>query len=347
MRRRKSPESEATARKGVEFAQWRDLSGKLQAAALTRAKSGEPRIKVLASKWTAEYRDGEGVVREVATGCRDKQAAMAVLDELKTQADKVAELTRLLDAARQRPLTEAMTVRTGPNEGLPVAKVAEHRVPKLQRLGRERALIYKTLVLTGLRANELRTLECRDLSFGDVPFVSLRHSNEKSRKGSTVPLRSDLAADLREWIKGREPGDKVFVVPAGILRILDRDLKAAGIDTLVAPKTGSQGKSGSIADHSAEAKAADPETTKPRKTLGFTGFSGSRDDKIRTCDLCTPRGAFRPSENAVFARKNPSRVAFSAYRRATPIATIGVHCGIGLIESTTIEGFRGSRLVIG
>ena len=80
-----------------------------------------------------------------------------------------------------------MTLRTGPNKGEPLAKVAEHRKPALALLGRERAMIYKTLVLTGLRADELRTLECRDLSFGDVPFVKLRHSNEKSRKGSTVP----------------------------------------------------------------------------------------------------------------------------------------------------------------
>ncbi|MDA9857483.1 site-specific integrase [Rubripirellula sp.] len=91
-------------------------------------------------------------------------------------------------------------------------------------------MIYKTLVLTGLRADELRTLECRDLSFGDVPFVKLRHSNEKSRKGSTVALRSDLAAELRQWTQGREPGDRVFNVPAGILRIMDRDLKLADID---------------------------------------------------------------------------------------------------------------------
>ena len=109
------------------------------------------------------------------------------------------------------------------------AEVPDDRRRRLERLGAERALIYKTAVLTGLRLNELRTLECRDLSFGDVPFIKLNHSNEKNRKGSTLAIRSDLAAELRAWTTDRDRGDRVFDVPSGLLRIMDRDLKAAGI----------------------------------------------------------------------------------------------------------------------
>ena len=72
----------------------------------------------------------------------------------------------------------------------------------------------------------------RDLSFGDVPFVSLRSVNEKNCKVSTVPLRSDLAGDLRGWVEGRPIDALVFNVPAGLLRIFDRDLVAAGIDKI-------------------------------------------------------------------------------------------------------------------
>ncbi len=89
--------------------------------------------------------------------------------------------------------------------------------------------MYKTLILTGLRSNEMRTLRKADLSFGDLPFLVLRSSNEKNRKGSTIPLKSDLAAELREWTKDKEPSDLVFNVPTGLLRILNRDLEAAGI----------------------------------------------------------------------------------------------------------------------
>jgi integrase len=62
--------------------------------------------------------------------------------------------------------------------------------------------------------------------------VSLRSENEKNRRGSTVPLRSDLAGDLRGWVAGRPIDDLVFNVPAGLLRIFDRDLVAAGIDKI-------------------------------------------------------------------------------------------------------------------
>ena len=68
-----------------------------------------------------------------------------------------------------------------------------------QRLGRERALIYKTMVLTGLRKKELATLAVGHLDLDAEPaYLTLNAANEKNREGSTVPIRSDLAADLRE-----------------------------------------------------------------------------------------------------------------------------------------------------
>ncbi|MBL8854880.1 MAG: site-specific integrase [Planctomycetaceae bacterium] len=364
-----------------QFAQWTDRNGKKRSAEVSTGKDGSQRIKVEAATWTAKFRDGEGTVCEVATGCRDKQAAQSVLDDLLRRSelvkakvlspaqDKIAdhqrkslsdhllayvehlksrgvradrikttetrmkrtaeacgwrslsdlnvdslehwlgtlteestndesrikpisaavfngfveswvafgfwcigkrmagkrwhlngdkrlltnpfegmrrrdakqdrrrvaramtevELTGLLDAARRRPLEDAMTIRTGPNKGELAARVSDERKAKLKRVGQERALIYKTLVLTGLRADELRTLSIADLSFGDVPFIRLRHSNEKNRQGSTLAIRSDLAAELREWIKGRERSEKVFNVSKGILRIMNLDLDAAGI----------------------------------------------------------------------------------------------------------------------
>ncbi len=361
-------------REGKQIAQWKDRRGKKRTAEVIIGNDGSRRIKAEAVTWTAKYRDGEGIVCEVATGCRDKQAAMSVLTELTDRAELVkanvlspeqdriadhadkpidehfqaflayqtqkgthaarieayrkrltesanncrfrtlndlsvdrlekwlseerkgdrdmgaavyngfreswlafgnwcigkrtagkqthfngekrlianpfdgmarlnlqadrrrraralteAELGRLLEAARTRPIGDATTIRRGINKGLLLANIADDRREELERLGHERALIYKTLVLTGLRANELRTLECRDLSFGDIPFIRLRHANEKNRKGASLAMRSDLAVDLRAWTKDRESSEKVFDVPKGIVRILDRDLLAAGI----------------------------------------------------------------------------------------------------------------------
>ena len=78
-----------------------------------------------------------------------------------------------------------------------------------------------------------------------MPFVELNAADEKNRQGSTIPLRLDLANDLREWLSDApnvstlrlrdhnadaDSGRRLFRVPAGLVRILDRDLNTAGID---------------------------------------------------------------------------------------------------------------------
>ena len=119
-------------------------------------------------------------------------------------------------------------------------------IDELERLGRERALIYKTLVLTRLRKGELASLTMGQLELdGLMPFVVLNAADEKNRQGSTIPLRLDLANDLRDWLadtpnaatlrlrdRNSTPDSKrpLFTVPAGLVRILNRDLLAAGID---------------------------------------------------------------------------------------------------------------------
>jgi integrase len=159
------------------------------------------------------------------TGKLDEKADV----KRKARALTANELERLLDAAERRPMIEALTIRRGPHKGVLAAKLSDKRRAELVRTGQERRLIYKTAILTGLRLNELRTLTVADLSFGDVPFLKLDANNEKSRKGSTLPLRGDLAAELKEWTAGKERTDSVFYVPSGLLRIMDRDCKAADI----------------------------------------------------------------------------------------------------------------------
>lgn len=69
-----------------QFAQWTDRRGKKRTAELT---ANGKRIKAEATTWTAKYRDGEGMVCEVATGCRQKDAANAVLSDLLKRAEHV------------------------------------------------------------------------------------------------------------------------------------------------------------------------------------------------------------------------------------------------------------------
>jgi len=373
-------DAEIFTRKGERFARWKDAKNKTRTAPLTGGRDGSDRIAIKAGTYTAKYRDGEGIVREVATGCRSKDGAMSVLKDLTDRAEKVKskiltpaedrisdhqdilfadhvaayidhqtakgvtparisftkarleriaaergirrigefdasaverwlldrqaegmsagtrngyrescigfanwcvrtgrllsnplatvpkadakadcrrkrraltedELTQLLETTRRRPLVDAMTVRRGKRRGQAVANLRDETRSRLQLLGRERALIYKVYLLTGLRKSELGSLTVGQLAFdGPVAFATLDAADEKNRQGSDIPLRADLAAELQGWLvdklatlraEARRRGEPipenlpaatpVFNVPSGLLRILDRDLKAAGI----------------------------------------------------------------------------------------------------------------------
>lgn len=377
------PSAVIEARNGQRCARWISRRGKKRVAPLTVGRDGADRIVVQVATFTAKYRDGTGRVVEVATGCRDRTAAEAVLADLEKRADKVRsnmrtpaedavidhqatplsqhiedyirhqkarelnrdridstrrriervasdcqfrrlsdvdglglerwlvarqledmspgnrneyrkamvgfanwcvrnrrllenpfvdvpvvdaradqrrkrraltpdELEKLLGVARRRPLLDALTIRRGPRKGQPVARLSDERRRELDLLGMERALIYKTLVLTGLRRGELASLTVGqlelDLPAGDVAYAALAAADEKNRQGSDIPLRGDLAADLRHWLGVKlqtlqdaarasggpipvrlPPATPVFNVPDGLVRILNRDLLMAGL----------------------------------------------------------------------------------------------------------------------
>jgi len=150
------------------------------------------------------------------------------------------ELHRLLDATRRRPLVEAMTIRWGDRKGELAATVKPAVAERLRLLGRERALTYKTLTLTGLRKSELASIDIGHVEL-DSPMACLvlNAADEKNGKGSDIPLRADLAADLREWINDKRstfcgPDEEfrqkpLFNIPSSINRSFDSDLKFAGI----------------------------------------------------------------------------------------------------------------------
>ena len=160
-----------------------------------------------------------------------------------------AELVRLLDVARRRPLLDALTVRTGQEEGASRRERAT-RSQGTTRSGRPGASL--DLQDAGSdRAAEERAgdLDCRSTpARRSVRYVELDAADEKNREGNDVIVRADLASDLRAWladklaalqaealrqgepIPARLPSDTlVFVVPTALDKIFNGDLKAAGI----------------------------------------------------------------------------------------------------------------------
>lgn len=121
---------------------------------------------------------------------------------------------------------------------------------KLLATGEERALIYRTLLLTGLRKGELASLTLAKLDLdADPPYAMLDAADEKNRQGAQIPLHLELVRDIRSFLhtrrienegplrvtqlsgNGRTSGTAIalFNVPRDLYRILNRDLAAAGI----------------------------------------------------------------------------------------------------------------------
>jgi len=108
-------------------------------------------------------------------------------------------------------------------------------VQELQRLltkaPRHRAVVYQTIVYTGLRRAEMNGLKWDDFKLDDAqPFVRVPSSISKNRKESVHYLRPELAATLRSFRPAdAKPEDFVFRGQLPRIPTFKRDLAAADI----------------------------------------------------------------------------------------------------------------------
>src|SRR5262245_9509046 len=98
-------------RNGEQFARWKSAKGKSRTAAVTTGRDGQPRIVLVARTYLAKYRDGQGIVREMATGCRDEQAARAILADLERRAVRVK--SKILTTAEDAVIDHQATALDG------------------------------------------------------------------------------------------------------------------------------------------------------------------------------------------------------------------------------------------
>jgi integrase len=181
----------------------------------------------------------------------------------KRRALTEVELTRLFEAARLRPLAEygRPTIRlpkeqrkgrsTWQKEPLTMenlqsavvrARQLLHEKPELMEdllwQGKERALVYKVLALTGLRKGELTSITLAQLWLDEKhPFIELKAKDEKSGRRAQIPLRNDMVDEIRKYLsekrrrfkKSLPAATPLFDIPRSLVGIFDRDLAAAGI----------------------------------------------------------------------------------------------------------------------
>ncbi len=101
---------------------------------------------------------------------------------------------------------------------------------KARMTGPERAMLYRVAVGTGLRANELRSLTRDSFSLaGDSPTVTVPAAYSKRRRTDVQPIAQDLAAELKAYVTGRKPRDRLWDVPHNSAAMLHADMSAAGL----------------------------------------------------------------------------------------------------------------------
>jgi integrase len=178
----------------------------------------------------------------------------------KRRALTEAELRRLLTVARLRPVAEygRATIKREAKPALnksratwkraeltfetivAAAKRGRERVrpavlARLEQSGWERSLLYAVLVTTGLRKSELAALTLDHVLLDDErPAIMLQAEEAKNGKEARLPLHPNVAAELRTWVTrkkelGNSGSTRLFYVPGKLVKILYRDLKAAGI----------------------------------------------------------------------------------------------------------------------
>lgn len=102
--------AELFTKRGQRFARWK-AGKRTRTEKLTTGRDGTERIVTESPTFLAKYRDGQGIVCEVSTGCKDETAARAVLAELEKRAEKVRAgiITKSEDAMtvhQHTPLTD-------------------------------------------------------------------------------------------------------------------------------------------------------------------------------------------------------------------------------------------------
>jgi len=195
------------------FRFWSDIAPSKVQQRLADFRNGENSISIRTSnhhlrsfkhfcKWMVkERRASESPVdylekRNEKTESRRKRRALS-LDELKG----------LLQAARKGAVVHGMT-------------------------GKDREVLYRVAMETGLRWSELRSLKVSSFSLEtEPPTVRIEAAYSKHRQEDVLPLRAETVALIREYLSMAFPGNPAFPMwKRRGAEMMRKDLEAAGIE---------------------------------------------------------------------------------------------------------------------
>ena len=121
----------------------------------------------------------------------------------------------------------------GPDEIRLLLETTKAQPERFGMSGYERALLYRLAAETGLRRNELRTLTIGAFDFAGRT-VTVKAKNTKNHKEAVLYLRADTAAELKQFLAGKQPDANAFggtrsIMTRNTSAMIQEDLEAAGI----------------------------------------------------------------------------------------------------------------------
>lgn len=100
----------------------------------------------------------------------------------------------------------------------------------IQMTGPQRAALYRLAMSTGFRANEIRRLDPEAFHLeGQEPFIYLKAKDEKAGRGEEQPITREFAEWFKGFLDGKPEGKQAVHVPNKVAKMLQMDLRAAGI----------------------------------------------------------------------------------------------------------------------
>jgi len=221
------------------FCEWCVRNGRLNANAFSRVPSADEK---------SDRRHQRRALTEGESARLLKAARLRPLAERGRTVQKTSPgpLQRKRSNWRLAPITPE-TLEEAAQRGRAALAGNPNELRCLERLGWERALIYKTLLLTGLRIGELASIRLSHVDLqAEHAFIELKAADEKNRRGSIIHIRADLATELRDFLAGRadaaflietqrnarrnaDRSPLLFDIPNGLCNVMNRDLAAAGI----------------------------------------------------------------------------------------------------------------------
>ncbi len=118
-----------------------------------------------------------------------------------------------------------------PDELAKLIASAERGRPFRGMSGPTRAMAYRVAASTGLRVNELRSLVPKSFRLdSNPPTVVVRPGYCKNRQEAVQPIPKALADLLRTWLEGKPDNVAVFPITDRSAKMVQKDLKAAGIN---------------------------------------------------------------------------------------------------------------------